>query len=222
MFEHSTGATSPGAFAATIAAAYLAVGLAMVVVVMLVLEPAMGFTSVGDYMDPAKVAAHAASTPWLLVDLFYLSLFVPILAIARRSEDRGLLWAGVAGALGFFLVASIDRVAAQLPSLVSDVETRRVALMALLPVCLAVLKTAAMALALFAWRTTCDGEGGGLLDRAWRGMGYLVLATGVLFVFVFVPAPVVFFVWAALLTVRNARRLASAQRTVGDVAGAAV
>jgi len=191
MLERSTGATSRGALTAMIAAAYLTVGLAMVVFVMLVLEPAMGFTSVGDYMDPVKVAAHAASTPWLLVDLFYLSLFVAILAIARSSEDRGLLWAGIAGGLGFFMVASIDRVAAQLPALVADAETRRVALTALLPLRLAVLKTAAMALALFAWRTTREEAGRGFLARAWRGMGYLVLATGILFVFVFVPAPVV-------------------------------
>jgi hypothetical protein len=184
----------------------------MVVFIMLVLEPAMGFTGVADYMDPDKIAANAGATPWLLVDLFYLSLFVAILAIARGSDDRALVWAGVAGAIAFFLVGAIDRVVEDLYGLVADEETRRMALTAMLPVRLAVLKTAAMAMALFAWRTTRIGEARGALDRAWRGLGYLVLATGILFVFVFVPAPVVFFVWAAALTVRLASGLVHARR----------
>jgi hypothetical protein len=212
MSHDSAAVQSPGSAAAALGAAYLAVGLAMVVFIMLVLEPAMGFTAVADYMDPDKIAANAGSMPWLLVDLFYLSLFVAILAIARVSDDRALVWAGVAGAVAFFLVGAIDRVVEDLHGLVADEETRRMALTAMLPVRLAVLKTAAMAMALFAWRTTRIGEARGALDRAWRGFGYFVLATGILFLFVFVPAPVVFFVWAAALTVRLVSGLVRARR----------
>jgi hypothetical protein len=75
-----------------------------------------------------------------------------------------------------------------------------------------VLKTAAMGMALFAWRTTRIGEARGALDRAWRGLGYLVLATGIVFVFVFVPAPVVFFLWAAGLAVRHVSGLVHPRR----------
>jgi hypothetical protein len=212
MSHDTGGAMSPGSAAAALGAAYLAVGLGMVVYIMLILEPAMGFTAVADYMDPAKIAANAGSTPWLLVDLFYLSLFVAILAIARGSDDRVLVWAGVAGAFAFFLVGAIDRVVADLPGLVADEETRRIAITAMLPIRLAVLKTAAMGMALFAWRTTRVGEARGALDRVWRGLGHLVLATGVLFVFVFVPAPVVFFLWAAALTVRHVTGLVHPRR----------
>jgi hypothetical protein len=94
------------------------------------------------------------------------------------------VWAGVVGAFAFFLVGAIDRVVEDLHGLVVDEDTRRVALTAMLPVRLAVLKTAAMCMALFAWRTTRIGEARGALDRAWRGLGYLVLATGIVFVFV--------------------------------------
>jgi hypothetical protein len=209
----TTGAVSPGSAAAALGAAYLALGLGMVIYIMLVLEPAMGFTGVADYMDPDKIAANAGSTPWLVVDVFYLSLFVAILAIAHGSDDRALAWAGVAGGIAFFLVGTIDRVVEDLPGLIADEETRRVALIAMLPVRLAVLKAAAMAMALFAWRTTrIGGAGVGAVDKAWRGLGYLVLASGVAFVFVFVPAPVVFFVWAVALTVRHASRLVPPRR----------
>jgi hypothetical protein len=215
MSHNSAGAESPGSAAATLGAAYLAFGLGMVIYIMFVLEPAMGFTGVADYMDPDKIAANAGSTPWLLVDLFYLSLFVAILAIVRGSDDRALAWAGVAGGIAFFLVGAIDRVVEDLPGLIADEDTRRVALIAMLPVRLAVLKAAAMAMALFAWKTTrIGGAGAGALNRAWRGLGYLVLASGVAFVFVFVPAPVVFFVWAAALTVRHASRLVYPRRVV--------
>jgi hypothetical protein len=212
MFHDSAGAVSPGSAAAALGAAYLATGLGMVVYIMLVLEPAMGFAAVADYMDPDKIAANARSVPWLLVDLFYLSLFVGVIAIVRGSDDRALVWAGVAGAFAFFLVGAIDRVVADLHGLVADEATRRSALIAMLPVRLAVLKTAAMGMALFAWRTTRQGEARGALDRAWRLFGYLVLATGIAFVFVFVPAPVVFFVWAAALTVRQVSGLVRPRR----------
>jgi hypothetical protein len=212
MSHDSAGVVSPGSAAAALGAAYLAVGLGMVVYIMLVLEPAMGFTAVADYVDPDKIAANAGSTPWLLVDLFYLSLFIAILAIVRGSDDRALVWAGVVGAFAFFLVGAIDRVVEDLHGLVVDEDTRRVALTAMLPVRLAVLKTAAMGMALFAWRTTRIGEARGALDRAWRGLGYLVLATGIVFVFVFVPAPVVFFLWAAGLAVRHVSGLVHPRR----------
>jgi hypothetical protein len=212
MSHHSTRALSSGSVAAALGAAYLAVGLAMTIFILLVLEPAMGFTGAADYMNPDKIAANLGATSWLLVDLFYMSLFVAILAIAHGSDDRALVWAGVAGAIAFFLVGAIDRAIEDVHGLVADEETRRMALTAMLPVRLAVLKTAAMAMALFAWRTTRSGEARGALDRVWRGLGYLVLATGILFVFVFVPAPVVFFLWAAALTVRLASGLVHARR----------
>lgn len=191
----------------------------MVVSIMLVLEPAMGFTGVADYMDPDKIAANAGSTAWLLVDLLYLTTFVAIFGIVRDSKDRALLWSGLAGGLMFFLVGTLDRVSVGLPGLVTEPDTRRMALTAILPVRLAVLKVAAMGMALFAWRTTRAVVARSLADRAWRGLGYLALAAGVLFIFTFFPAPVVFFLWAAVLTWRNARSLRRPNASPAGLAG---
>ena len=73
------------------------------------------------------------------------------------------------------------------------------------PIRFAILRSLVLLVGVFAWRTTRSGWGSGLGDKAWRGLGYLVLAFGIVFMFVFVPAPVLIVLWAVGLTVREAR-----------------
>ncbi len=78
------------------------------------------------------------------------------------------------------------------------------AVAALLPVRFAVLKATVVVLGLFAWGTTRASAGHGLAVRSWRILGWVVLVVSVGFVFVFVPAPIAFFLWAAGLTLKYA------------------
>ena len=106
----------------------------------------------------------------------------------------------------FFLVGAIDRVGIQLPSLVTGELDLRASYVAMLPIRLALLKSTAFALGVFAWRTTRTDWGGGALDKAWRGLGYVMLLVGAGFVFAFIPAPLAILVWATALAVREVRR----------------
>lgn len=103
----------------------------------------------------------------------------------------------------FLLLGAIDRVGIQLPSLVSGDEAVRTAVAAMLPIRAAVLKSTVVALGVFAWSTTRASGGRGIATGSWKALGWVVLATSVLFVFVFVPAPWAFAVWGIGLTIRT-------------------
>jgi hypothetical protein len=75
------------------------------------------------------------------------------------------------------------------------------AVAAILPIRFAVLKTTVVMVRLFAWGTTRASEGHCIGVRTWRALGWIVVAVSVLFLFVFTPAPIAFFMWAVGLTV---------------------
>jgi hypothetical protein len=112
----------------------------------------------------------------------------------------------------WLVVGSIDRVGIQLPDLVASDEALVAAVAATLPIRLATLKGAVVTLGLFAWRTTRTGAAAGAARRAWRGLGWVVLALSLGFVFAFVPVPVVFAVWGVIFAVQQARASPHGQR----------
>ncbi len=189
--------------ATVLAAADLAIGFGIISFIMLGIEPGMGFVSPADFFDPVKATVGYASMAWLVSTIVYLTFPVALVVLAR-STGRGVSELGLAAAaLGLFL-GCIDVVGIQLHSLLPTEERVRVAVGALLPIRFAVLKATVVVLGLFAWGTTRANAGPGLAGRSWRILGWVVLVVSVGFVFVFVPAPVAFFLWAAGLTLKYA------------------
>ncbi len=184
------------------AAGYLAFAFGVVSYIMIRIERGMGFVTPADYFDPVKVTAGYASVPWLVSTILYLPIPIALFVLAKTSvQDQRVSQFGLAAAaLGLFL-GTIDLVGIQLTSLLSSEQEVQAAVAALLPIRFAVLKTTVVMLGLFAWGTTRASGGHGIGMRSWRVLGWVVLAVSVLFLFVFVPAPIAFFVWAVGLTV---------------------
>lgn len=199
-----------------VAAGFLGLGFGWVTYVAVLVEPGMGFQTPGDFLDAEKVAAGYTSAVWLVSNWLYLLFPVAILLLARPSDDPWLRWSGLAAALLFLVVGSIDRVGIQLPDLLSSDETVVSAVGAMLPVRFALLKAAVLALGVFAWRTTRTPGAEGWSGRLWRGFGWLTLVAAVLFMAVFLPVPVLLFFWGTglavmeLRTSRNRRQVAPA------------
>lgn len=175
----------------------------MISFMMLFIEPQMGFSGPTDYFNPEKVAQGYTSFIWLVGDLFYLTIFVATSLMSRRSEDLYLRWSALAAGILFLLVGAIDRVAAQLPFLMSGPELARKGLISLLPIRFAVLKVAALSLGFFAWTTTRTPRGKSTWLKTWRVLGYLVLILAILFIFIFIPLPIAFFIWSIGLMARE-------------------
>ena len=129
--------------------------------IMVFVEPGMGFTTPADYFDPDKVAAGYASTAWLVDNIIYLTMPFATWVLARGSDDPYLRWSGVAAGLLLFVVGSIDRVSIQLPSLLPDAEGAQAALVVLIPIRFAVLKTMVVA-----WGVLHGERHGSNRDRA--------------------------------------------------------
>ena len=187
------------------AASWLAVVFVWTSCVMLFVEPGMGFRTPADFLDPVKVAAGYGSTVWFVSNLLYFSVPVAVMSIVVGADDRLLQWSGLGTSVLWLVLASMDRVGTQLPDLLSE-EAVITAHTAGLPVRFAVLKAAGVTFGVFAWRTTrldpLDGAG----ERLWRGLGWLMLLIGVVFVLFFVPLPIAFAVWAVAWAVREAYR----------------
>ena len=187
------------------AAGYLALGFGVVSYIMIRVEPGMGFVTPADYFDPVKVTAGYASTPWLVVNLLYLTFFVAVLVLARTSVSEQFSQLGLAAAVSGLFLGTIDLAGIQLPLLLPSEQEVRVAVAAMLPIRFAVLKATVLLLGVFAWGTTRASDNRGLPMRLWRVLGWLVLAVSITFLFVFIPAPIAFCVWAAGLTATCAR-----------------
>lgn len=186
--------------ATALAAGYLAFAFGVVSYIMIRIEPGMGFTTPADFFDPVKVTAGYASIPWLVSTLLYLLMPVALFVLARSFVHERVSQLGlVAAALGL-LLGSIDLVGVQLHSLLSSEEQVQVAVAALLPIRFAVLKATVVTLGLFAWGTTRARKGHGIGVRSWRVLGWVVLVVSVAFLFVFLPAPIAFFLWGVGLT----------------------
>ncbi len=206
--------------ATALAAGYLAFGFGVVSFIMLGIEPGMGFVRPADYFDPVKLAAGYASKAWLVSSLLYLTFPVPLFVLARSSAGKHVSHFGLAAAAVGLLLATLDLVGTQLPSLLPGEQEVRVAVAAMVPIRYAVLKATCVLLGLFAWETTRATAGHGLAVRGWRALGWLVLAVSVASLFVFVPVPVAFFLWAVGLTVACTRQKGEAPGSphVADVA----
>lgn len=185
-------------------AIYLTVGFAAVSYIAVFVEPDMGFTSMGDFLDPTKVAAGFRTGAWRLENLLYLTFPIAFWVLAKQSDDAYLVWSGVATGLFFLLVGAFDRTMMQMPDLLAPSEAAA-AVSAILAVRFAVLKSTVAAVGVFAWRCTRTSPREGTYGRAWRGLGWVALAVSVAFVFVFLPAPLMVTIWAAALTAREAR-----------------
>jgi hypothetical protein len=107
---------------------WLAVGLgtayAASAVILLVVEPGMGFRGFQDFWKPDLVVPALTSTAWLISDLCHLlsgALLIVLAASLRQpaaSPSRLLPMLGLAAGMTFVLVAMIDRAAAWLPHMV--------------------------------------------------------------------------------------------------------
>ena len=188
-----------------VAAAVLAVGFGWVSGVMLYVEPGMGFLSPVDFFDAGKVAAGYASFAWSVSSVIYM-LFLPAAwVISTSSSNLYVRWSGAAAGLLFFVVGAIDRVGVQLPGLLASDEVVVAAVAATLPVRFALLKSAVLALGVLAWGTTRPSFVGGVGNRAWRGLGWMMLLASIGFLFAFIPVPLAFFVWGIMLTLLSMR-----------------
>lgn len=187
------------------AAGFLALGFTWIAFVMLFVEPGMGFESPADFLDAGKVASGYASRAWFVSNLVYLAFPVALTAIAFSSDDALLRWSGMGSALLWLVVASIDRVGVQLPDLMPTDDAVVAAVATTLPIRFAVLKALVVTLGIFAWRSTRVDPAGTDGGFVWRGLGWLVLALSLGFVFVFIPMPVIFAVWSVFLAARCAR-----------------
>jgi hypothetical protein len=83
----------------SIAAAFLAIGFGFISLVLLVIEPRMGFATLADYFDPSKVFAAAASPAWILGDIVYIGFGVALAYLAVTSADAPLGAAGLVAAV---------------------------------------------------------------------------------------------------------------------------
>ena len=190
-----------------LAASFLGLGFAWLSYVMLFVEPGMGFEDPADFFDPQKVAVGYTTSVWLVSNFVYLGFPVAVMALVLRATDPLLRWSGIASGLLWLTVASIDRVGIQLPDLIASDEALLAAVAATLPTRFAILKGAVVTLGLFAWRTTRTGEAGGPATRVWRGLGWVVLALSVGFMFAFIPVPIVFAIWGVTLAAQHARAI---------------
>lgn len=184
-----------------LAAGFLGVGFGWVSYVMLFVEPGMGFATPADFFDAEKVAAGYASPVWVVSSIVYLLFPIALAVIARSSDDRILRWAALASGLLFLVVGAIDQIGVQLPTLVSTSEEVVGAVAAVLPVRFALLRCAIVTLGVLAWRTTRQDGSQRVSRRIWRGFGWVVLGSSVAFMFVFIPVPLVFLSWGAVLAV---------------------
>ena len=188
-----------------VAAGVLAVGFGWVSGVMLYVEPGMGFSSPVDFFDAGKVVAGYASFVWSVSSVIYM-LFLPAAwVISMSSSNLYVRWSGAASGLLFFVVGAIDRVGVQLPGLLASDEIVVAAVAATLPVRFALLKSAVLALGVLAWGTTRPSFAGGVGNRAWRGLGWMMLLASIGFLFIFIPVPPAFFVWGITLTLLSMR-----------------
>ncbi len=190
-----------------VAKVFLALGFLFVAIVMLFVEPGMGFAGPADFFDPVKVLRGAATVVWAVEDVIYLGFGIALVYLALRSDDRWLRAAGIAAGVLLVLVANLSRVLALLPGYIDDPVRLDAAASGLLPVRFAALRTGVLALGLFAWRTTRGPADGGREAGLWRGFGYLVLVGAAAFNFVFFPVPLLFTIWAVWYAIRPARPL---------------
>lgn len=183
-----------------LSAAFLTIGFAFVSYVAIAVEPGMGMSTPVDFLDPEKVAAGYQSGVWRFENLLYLGFPVALWILALPCPERLQRWAGALAGLFFLVVGAIDRVGVQLPFLLADERSVEASVAAMLPIRFALMKCAVLTVCVFAWRTTRNGPGVGASSKLWRAYGYLMVFMGVAFVFVFIPAPLALFVWAAGLT----------------------
>lgn len=187
------------------AASFLAAGFAFVTFTFVVLEPRMGFTELADFFDPTKVFAAARTAAWIVEDVVYFGCGVALVHLGLSSDDRYARTSGIVAGVCLFVVGCMGRVIGGLPDLVADAGQRNAAVLGILSARLAVLRTTVFAAGVLAWRTSLQSVARGGVAIAWRGLGVLMLVGCTVFLFVFVPVPLLITAWAAWLAVRLAR-----------------
>jgi len=188
-----------------VAAGWLAVVFLWTSYVMLLVEPGMGFQTPADFLDPAKVAIGNASVYWLISNLLYLSVPVAVMTVVVSADDRLVQWSGLATSILWLVLGSMDRVGIQLPDLMVSDEAVLAAIAAMLPVRFAILKASAFSFGAFAWSVTRVDRRAGTGPRLWRALGWLILLSSVAFLFVFLPVPIAYALWAVAFTATGLR-----------------
>jgi hypothetical protein len=119
----------------TLAAAYLALVWGVVCVIMIFIEPGMGFEVPQDFFDPIKVAAgYESSFAWRFSNLLLIALPLALVVLIAKSNDRFLVWSGLFSALLVLIFGCLDAVGFQLRALLPTDEAVYSALASLLPI----------------------------------------------------------------------------------------
>lgn len=189
----------------TIAAAFLAIGFAIVTAIAILVEPGMGFRQFADYFDATKLVPGLMSIAWLVGDLLYLGFAVVLVYLAGVNEDWYLRVAGITAAASFFLIGCLGRVFALMPHMIADPNQLGAAVLGAVTVRFAALKVTVFALGVFAWRVSIADPVAGGATVVGRTLGLLMLAGGIVFIIAFIPMPILITIWAAWLAVRYAR-----------------
>ena len=124
----------------TIAAAYLAVGFAFILVVALVVEPQLGLAEPSDHLDPAKIAGVIRMPIMIAGNIVILGFSVALAYLAANSVDNNFRVASFISAIAFLVLGCLGQAAASIPSLISDGNQQEVAQLSLAAVRYAFLR----------------------------------------------------------------------------------
>lgn len=187
----------------TAAAAYLALGFTFISFVALVVEPQLGLVEPSDRFDPDKLSAVASLPIMIVGNAVILGFAFALACLAAVSADGYSRAAGLIGAFGFLMLACLGQVAAGVPTLIDNSGHQAIAQVSLAAVRMAFLKASVLPLGVVAWRSTLEETGQGN-PFAWRALGLFILAGSIAFVFVTLPLPLLFTLWAAWYAFRSA------------------
>ncbi|MCB1120118.1 MAG: hypothetical protein KJT03_01105 [Verrucomicrobiae bacterium] len=181
------------------AAVCLALSFAAISLILLVVEPRMGFTETADYFNPVKLQAASTSGVWLTGDILYLLMGLALAGLAWFYPNLYTRTSAILAGTGFILLACFGRSLAMLPANYYNPQVVPPAILGIVTVRFAVLKATVLITAFFAWRTTVPNRGEKIRGVPTRLFGYVILIAGITFVFVFLPLPILFTIWAIWL-----------------------
>jgi hypothetical protein len=184
-----------------IGSASLSIAFLLHSVVLLVLEPAMGFTEFSDFFDLDKIIPALGSAGWMIgnfmhvlagMGLLFLASGVRSAGISRSSVTAGF---GLAAAPLFVIVGMSGFVGRQLLGLLTDPGERDAALLGMILGSRTMVLYAAIAL--MGGMMLLLSAQIGLIPRWFRIYGIFAGAAALAFPFIPTPIPLIFLVWFA-------------------------
>ena len=187
-----------------LAAAGLGLAYAVSAVILLLVEPRMGFRHMLDFWNPELVVPALSSTAWLVSDLCHLASGVLLLVLADSPAAAApcgtsrlvSIFGQVAGAV-FVLLAMIDRAGAWLPSMVVGPQMLDTLAVGFIATRLGVLFAALFFLGGFIALTAWHGRRA--LPAWFLVLSVIVAAAALVFAIVPMPIPVALAIWAFAL-----------------------